>query len=164
MWRPDFPYLERRGALMPGVHRSLCVYSYVHRGTPERPGLVLGLNRGGSCRGVAFRVDDADWPDVVAYLRGREQVTMVYHESVRRVMLDGIPPEKTRALCYVVDRRHEQFAGDLPVDAMVEIIAAGRGKSGENPDYVFNTVDHLRETGIADHKLYEIERRLRERP
>ena len=71
MWRPGFAHTDRQPAHLTGLHRSLCVYSYVHRGTPNRPGLVLGLNHGGACRGVAFKVADADWPDVVAYLRGQ---------------------------------------------------------------------------------------------
>ncbi|MGH6873719.1 MAG: gamma-glutamylcyclotransferase, partial [Aestuariivirgaceae bacterium] len=78
MWQPGFDYEERRRAMLNGLHRSLCVYSHVHRGTPERPGLVMGLDRGGSCRGVAFRIKEERWDGIMAYLRAREQVTMVY--------------------------------------------------------------------------------------
>ncbi len=84
------PFKERINALTFGYRRSLCVRSYVHRGTPEQPGLVLGLDRGGSCKGVAFRVADRDWPDVLGYLRERELVTNVYFEkSLPLVLLDG---------------------------------------------------------------------------
>ena len=75
MWKPGFEHIEARPALLRGAHRQLCVYSYVHRGTPERPGLVLGLDRGGACRGLAFKVADECWSDVLDYLRAREQVT-----------------------------------------------------------------------------------------
>src|SRR5690606_16263770 len=87
MWRPGFDYEERREAVLYGAHRRLCIYSHFHRGTPERPGLVLGLDRGGSCRGIAYRVAAADYTAVLDYLRGREQVTGVYREVTRRVRL-----------------------------------------------------------------------------
>src|ERR1700748_1582132 len=82
MWRPGFEFVERIPARLIGLHRALCVYSFVHRGTPERPGLVLGLDRGGMCRGIAFRVSAALRDQTVAYLRAREQVTTVYLERV----------------------------------------------------------------------------------
>src|SRR5687767_8101396 len=78
IWRPGFDFIERAPARLIGAHRALCVLSHVHRGTPERPGLVLGLDRGGACRGVAFRVAGAHRAETIAYLRSREQVTMVY--------------------------------------------------------------------------------------
>jgi cation transport regulator ChaC len=86
MWRPGFAFVERHLATVHGFHRSLCVYSHVHRGTAARPGLVLGLDRGGSCRGVAFKVAALDREATIAYLREREQVTMVYREVVLRAL------------------------------------------------------------------------------
>src|SRR5579864_7424696 len=83
MWRPGFQFVERLPARLIGEHRALCVYSFVHRGTPEKPGLVLGLDRGGACRGVAFRVTATKRAATVEYLRAREQVTSVYREAMR---------------------------------------------------------------------------------
>src|SRR5256714_13019057 len=98
MWRPGFEFLERIPARLIGEHRALCVYSFVHRGTPEKPGLVLGLDRGGACRGVAFRVAEKKRADVVAYLRAREQVTSVYREVMRSVWLGNDPSQPVSPL------------------------------------------------------------------
>jgi cation transport protein ChaC len=158
VWRPGFPFVERRLATMAGAHRSLCVYSWVHRGTPERPGLVLGLDRGGACRGVAFRVATEHRNAVMGYLRGREQVTAVYLERERDVrFLDG---SAARAVSYFVDRRHAQYAGKLDEDAQFEIVATAEGRSGANRDYVLNTARHLGELGIADPPLARLALRL----
>ena len=89
MWRPGFEFIEQVPARLIGEHRALCVYSFVHRGTPEKPGLVLGLDRGGACRGIAFRVAAKHAPHTVAYLRAREQVTTVYREVMRSVWLEN---------------------------------------------------------------------------
>jgi len=163
MWRPDFPFLERRMARLLGAHRSLCVYSWVHRGTPERPGLVLGLDRGGSCSGVAFRVAPEDREAVIAALREREQVTAVYLERTRPVRLvggdgaAGVVP----ALVYLVDRGHPQYAGVLDASTQLSIVAGAHGRSGANRDYVLSTHDHLVELGVKDERLAWLAERLR---
>lgn len=160
MWRPGFAHLETAPALLHGVHRSLCIFSHVHRGTPQRPGLVLGLDRGGSCRGVAFRVGAADRDTVLAYLRTREQATKVYLERWRKLRLGDARGPETMALCYVVDRTHTQYAGELSLDEQVRLVCGGRGQSGANPDYVLNTSRHLRDMGIRDHRLEALAARL----
>src|SRR5579864_7602488 len=113
MWRPGFEFVEQVPARLIGEHRALCVYSFDHRGTPEKPGLVLGLDRGGACRGIAFRVTAARRGEVVDYLRGREQTTHVYREVMRSVWLENGAGERISALAYVVDRGHVQYAGRL---------------------------------------------------
>jgi cation transport protein ChaC len=151
MWRPGFGYVERQLAWLRGYHRALCIYSHVHRGTPERPGLVLGLDRGGSCRGVAFRVEAAKADATTAYLRAREQVTSVYVERRVRLRLDD--GREVEALTYVVDRGHVQYAGKLPLDKILEYVRSGVGQSGENPAYVLNTHRHLAELSLRDDVL-----------
>ncbi len=94
MWRPGFEFIEQVPARLIGEHRALCVYSFDHRGTPEKPGLVLGLDRGGACRGVAFRVAAKQRDDVVDYLRSREQTTHVYREVMRSVWLENEARER----------------------------------------------------------------------
>lgn len=152
-WRPGFDYVEKRRALMRGAHRSLCIYSVHHRGTRDRPGLVLGLDRGGSCWGTAYRVAGRLRDDVIAYLRSREQVTPVYKEAWRRVLLDGCAKAAVEAVCYVVDRSHGQYAGRLPISEQLRLVRQGVGAGGPNPDYIENTVLHFEEIGIEDDRL-----------
>ena len=161
MWRPGFDYVERIDARLIGAHRALCVYSFVHRGTPERPGLVLGLDRGGACRGIAFRVAAAKRAETVAYLRSREQVTMVYREFVRPVRLKINPERVVPALCYMVDRSHPQYAGRLTLEQQVHHVRQGHGQSGNNRDYVIATVGALEELGYRETELHLLAERLK---
>ena len=158
MWRPDFPYVERIEARLVGAHRALCVYSFVHRGTPERPGLVLGLDRGGACRGIAYRVAAAERTATVVYLRAREQVTSVYRECTRPIQLAD--DRRVPALCYVVDRGHVQYAGRLTLDQQLHHVRQAHGRSGANRDYVVATVRVLEELGYRETELHRLAGRL----
>jgi cation transport protein ChaC len=161
MWRPGFDFLERAEARLIGAHRALCVYSFVHRGTPERPGLVLGLDHGGTCRGIAYRVAAAKRGETVAYLRAREQVTMVYREGTRRIWLSGDPERPVPALCYLVDRSHPQYAGRLSLDAQLHHVRQGHGKSGANRDYVIATVAAMEALGVRESQLHLLAEQLK---
>jgi cation transport protein ChaC len=156
MWRPGFDVVERVPARLIGLHRALCVFSFVHRGTPEKPGLVLGLDRGGMCRGIAFRVAAAKREKTIAYLRDREQVTSVYVETVRRIELEDPARRQVRALTYVVDRGHVQYAGRLSVEHSVHYVRQGHGRSGQNRDYVIETVRALEALGYRETDLHRI--------
>ena len=162
MWRPGFEYEERRPARLRGYHRAFCVYSHVHRGTPEKPGLVFGLDAGGACRGVAFRVEARRAEDVRRYLQAREQVTLVYRDVMKPVELvdDG---SRVEALCFIVDRAHEQYAGRIDFETQVRLIAEGEGRSGKNPDYLESTVRHLDEVGLSDEGLTRLWRAVEQR-
>jgi cation transport protein ChaC len=158
MWRPGFEVIAAVPATMSGMHRSLCVYSWVHRGTRHRPGLVFGLDAGGSCKGMAFRVAGETRENVLTYLRQRELVTNVYHEVERIIKLeDG---ERVEAIAYVVDRKHNQYAGNLSLDELVKNVHGAVGQSGKNEDYIFSTVLHLRELAIHDARLEQLVERL----
>lgn len=156
IWRPGFEFEERVPARLVGEHRALCVYSFVHRGTPEQPGLVLGLDRGGACRGIAFRVAEKNRADVVAYLRAREQVTSVYREVMRSVWLENEARERVSALTYVVDRGHVQYAGRLSLADQHRHVLQGHGQSGANRDYVTATVKAIEAEGFRDTQLHQL--------
>lgn len=151
IWNPGFVYRSAQLGLLRGAHRALSIISHHYRGTPERPGLVFGLSRGGSCRGMAFEVEAAQWPEVRGYLDARELVTNVYRDVMRPVVLaDG---RRVSALAYVVDERHEQYAGPLSVEEQLAMVRAGVGSAGPNVDYVLNTARHLEQLGIRDRAL-----------
>ena len=161
MWRPGFDFVESRQARLPGMHRSLCVYSWVHRGTRDRPGLVLGLDHGGACNGLGFRVSGKHRQSVVDYLREREQVTNVYLEPWRRI--DFADGGRATALTYIVDRSHDQYAGKLSLATQIDMVRSAIGKSGANPDYVISTASRLSELGIHDTVLFAISAQLKHR-
>jgi len=154
IWNPGFAFRRTEKALLRGAHRSLSIYSHRHRGTPERPGLVFGLSRGGSCLGVAFEVDEANWPSVFAYLQAREQDRGVYREAWRNIVLET--GETVRALAYLVNEHHAQFAGRLDLARQVELVRSGHGESGANIEYVRRTAQHLLKLGIRDRTLLAI--------
>ena len=148
MWNPGFAFEERQTARLHGYRRSLCIWSSVYRGTLEKPGLVLGLDRGGSCRGVAFRVKGSNHGEVIGYLRERELVTNVYKERIVPVSLAA--GHKVSAVTYVADPLHEQYAGSLSVEDCARVVSTSVGRSGPNTDYVVNTIQHLADIGIRD--------------
>lgn len=151
MWRPGFPFAERRAATLHGRRRAFCIYSVHHRGTYQRPGLVLGLAPGGATRGAAYRVDEADWAQAYAYLLEREQPTETYIEARRHVRLeDG---RRVEAVTFLSDVNHPQWAGALSLERQAQLIRGATGLSGRNVDYLADLVDHLREMGVRDRAM-----------
>jgi cation transport protein ChaC len=164
MWRPGFEFIEQAPARLIGEHRALCVYSFDHRGTPEKPGLVLGLDRGGACRGIAFRIAAIRRSDTVKYLRDREQTTHVYREVMRSVWLENEARQRVSALTYVVDRGHVQYAGRLSLPEQLRHVQQGHGRSGNNRDYVLSTVKSIEAQGFRDEQLHQLAMMLRDDP
>jgi cation transport protein ChaC len=156
MWRPGFAFIEQVPARLIGEHRALCVYSFDHRGTPEKPGLVLGLDRGGACRGIAFRVAARKRFETIGYLRSREQTTNVYREVTRSVWLENEARVRVSALAYVVDRGHVQYAGRLSLAEQLRHVQQGHGRSGNNRDYVLSTVKSIEAQGFRDDQLHQL--------
>src|SRR3954466_4240963 len=151
MWRPGFPFVERQAATLAGRRRAFCIYSVHHRGTYERPGLVLGLAPGGSTRGMAYRVAPKDADEVHAYLMEREQPTETYIEARRTVRLaDG---RRVECLVFLSDVKHPQWAGALSLERQAELITGATGLSGRNVDYLRDLVEHLEQEGVRDRSM-----------
>ena len=151
IWRPGFSFIHSEAARLEGWHRALCVLSHKYRGTPECLGLVFGLDEGGHCNGVAFEVADADWSKTLAYLQERELVTQVYREISLPLELSG--GRCVRALTYVVDREHGQYAGPIGVEETLKYVRQGQGEAGSCIEYVKNTAQHLHALGVPDPEL-----------
>jgi cation transport protein ChaC len=160
IWRPGFAHAGSHPALLKGFHRRFCLWSHRYRGTPEAPGLVLGLDRGGACRGVAFRVPGRHAAEVLRYLDDRELpdgAEVVYHRRVLPVrLLDAPGAAPVPAVTYVANRRCRLFVAHLAPEQAAATIARGVGQMGANRDYLLNTVQHLEAMGVKDAGLARI--------
>ena len=159
MWNPGFAYTERQPAILDGYHRAFCIYSHHYRGTAETPGLVLGLDTGGMCRGAAFRVAEADWPAVVTYLDERELIGYAYTPA--RVTLDLDDGRKVAARTYVADHHHDHYAGALDDHHTLRLILSAGGVSGSNADYAVNLIRELEAHGVSDPHQHNLLARVR---
>jgi cation transport protein ChaC len=153
MWRPAFAFEEAVHARITGWRRCFCIYSVHHRGTPERLGMVLGLDRGGACEGMAYRIAAPRAAAIRAYLRAREQVSGVYREAFLPVELEHRASKEVTALAFIAERAHPAYAGRLPLALQARLIRGGKGLSGANLDYLVSTVRHLAELGIREREL-----------
>jgi glutathione-specific gamma-glutamylcyclotransferase len=155
MWRPDFEFVKSVSGTITGYHRRLSIISHHYRGTPEKPGLVLGLDVGGSCVGVLYEVERKKWSDVLVYIRKRELISEAYREVVEKVQL--VEQKKTiQAVTYVVNHDHEQFFAPQQFEKSLAMVKQGHGLAGSCVDYVLNTVAHLHGFGIYEAELEEI--------
>ncbi len=160
IWNPCFHFVERRVVTVPGWHRRFCLWTSIGRGSPERPGLMLGLEPGGSCRGVAFRIAEAEVESELDIVWRREMVTAAYRPTWVTAHGAG---ETVRAIAFTINRAHPRYAGRLAEERIVEALATARGPVGACCDYLFNTVAHLEELGVPDRRLAALCRQVRER-
>ena len=160
VWNPGFPFVESHLAVLDGYHRSFCMWSIHHRGTREKPGLVLALDAldGAQCEGVAFGVASDHADQTLAELRERELISSAYLEKWLNLRLAN--GEQVEAVTYVVDTAHEQYCGGLAPERQAEVIAAAHGGRGPNHEYLANTARHLRELGLHDDELDWLESRV----
>jgi len=157
LWNPLFPFAECRPAMLRGLHRRFCLYSLATRGTPEQPGLVLGLDRGGACTGVAYRLPAPVAMDELHLLWRREMVTSAY--IPRWVdLFDGAGERFGAGLAFTIDQTSAQYVGALPDNEIVRRLATAKGSLGSAADYLFQTRDGLREHGIPDADLERLAR------
>jgi glutathione-specific gamma-glutamylcyclotransferase len=150
MWRPGFVHDGATRAQLVGMHRALCVFSVHYRGTNFRPGLVFGLQAGGACEGMVFRVAPERAAETIAYLNEREMVTGVYRARHRPVQLADGSHRQVQALCYVADPTHPQSAAGLALAEQARVVGGSRGSAGRNIDYVLSTLQHLQAMTIRD--------------
>lgn len=157
MWNPEMAFAETRPAVLHGWHRRFCLYSRDYRGTPERPGLVLGLDRGGSCRGLARRLPPEALAAAIDRLWAREMAGQVYDMTPVAV---ATPQGKVAAHAFTVRRDNLDYAGRLSFERVAEIVSLAAGGRGTGRDYLANTVRHLDELGIRDKLLHRLHRRV----
>jgi len=162
MWRPGFEFAERRRATLHGRQRALCVRTVHHRGTAERPGLVMGLKPGGACIGIAYRIAAEHAEAVAAYLRERElDHYPVYRESAVAIELDD--GREVSATTYLPRAGHPDFLPGLSLEEQLEIVRRAEGVSGSNADYVLRAARALRELGIDEPAIFAAEAALKGR-
>jgi len=147
LWNPLFPFSESRPATLHGVHRRFCLWSKASRGTCDQPGLVLGLEPGGSCRGVVYRLPEAEVRAELTLLWRREMVTGAYHPRWMRVRSGT---RTLTALAFVVDRAHPQYAGELSLREQAKVLSCAAGALGSSADYLEHTRVSLITHGIID--------------
>jgi glutathione-specific gamma-glutamylcyclotransferase len=157
IWNPLFHYAERRPALVHGLHRRFCLWSRMGRGSPEQPGLMLALEHGGRCHGFVFRIPAAQVRTELTLIWRREMTIGSYYARWIRARAGG---ETVRALSFVINRRARHYAGKLPTDEVVRILASASGRLGSAADYLFQTVDCLRSHGVNDSPLFELAQRV----
>ena len=154
MWRPGFAYEEARHARLTGYRRCFCIYSVYHRGTARRPGLVLGLDRGGACEGIAYRLAPQQVESELGLLWNREMLAGIYQPAwIPTTLRDG---RTVTSITFVVDTAHCQYCGDLPIDRAAHHIAFAEGRRGACRDYLANTAAHARALHIHDPYIEEL--------
>ncbi|WP_372573849.1 gamma-glutamylcyclotransferase [Ruegeria jejuensis] len=161
LWNPGFPVARSEVATLHGYARSFCMSSIHHRGTEEKPGLVLALDEvdGSHCRGLALSVQAGHEDRTLAELRERELISSAYLERMLEVDLEG--GERVTAVTYVIDPHHVQYCGGLALEDQARIIANAVGGRGPNTDYLYNTAEHLAEIGLNDPDLDWLTTRVR---
>lgn len=159
IWRPEFDYVERRHALLHGYHRALCLWSRVNRGTPDNPGLVFGLDAGGSCRGVVFRIDADQAPEIMDALWRREMPSGAY---IPRWLNCRTEDGTVSALTFTMNRNTDAYVRELPQEHLLHIVRNAHGSYGPCIDYVLETADALMRHDIVDKRLSALARSLRQ--
>jgi cation transport protein ChaC len=154
MWSPGFSYKQKALGRIHGYHRALCILSTRYRGTKRKPGLVMGLCRGGSCWGMAYRVHAERVRHALARLWQREMPRRVYAPRLLQVQLG--PGRQVRALAFLADPTHPAYVRELDLHGRARLVAQGIGQRGPCMDYIRNTLEHMHELGVNDPHLERI--------
>ncbi len=153
IWSPTFNFVEQAVAELPNCSRKFCLWAHTGRGSPERPGLWLGLDTGGSCTGIAFRVDNSERDYETLLLWRREMISGAYMPRVLPVLIDG---QEKACICLLANKSHKRYAGELPFEKIVECIATGYGHLGTCQEYLFNLIEKLDSEGVHDQPMHEL--------
>ncbi len=161
LWNPGFPVARREHATLHGYARSFCMRSIHHRGTEENPGLVLALDEhpDACCKGLALAVASGHEERTLEELRERELISSAYVEMMLDAHLGS--GQTVTAVTYVIDPDHVQYCGGLPLEEQAQIIARAVGGRGPNPEYLYNTAEHLSQIGLHDPDLEWLAQRVR---
>ena len=154
MWNPGFDFEDSQPARLFGYSRKLCLWSVKYRGTPENPGLVVGLVRGGSCVGIAYRINDHHQGEVFDYLYERELANHVYQPVAKYLYLKD--HTMVTALTFVSRSDHKQYATAMPEYQIVSIVRKACGPMGSNEEYILNMVKHLDLFGVCNSQLHRV--------
>ncbi|CAM5485982.1 gamma-glutamylcyclotransferase [Alcaligenes faecalis] len=153
IWRPDFEFAEQRQALLRGYHRALCLWSRINRGTPEQPGLVFGLDVGGSCRGMAFRIPAESVPQVFDALWLREMPSGAY---IPRWLRCRTSQGDIRALVFTMNRKTDAYVPRMPDEQLRQVVYSAQGTNGPCIEYVMETASALQRSKILDKRLQSV--------
>lgn len=153
IWRPEFDFLEQRHARLHGYHRSLCLWSHINRGTPERPGVVFGLDNGGSCRGMAFRIAGHEVPEAFDALWRREMPSGAY---IPRWLPCHTEHGMVNALVFVMNRSYQGYVPRMPLEQLIHVIYGAHGINGPCIEYVMETAEALKRSKIEDKRLQSL--------
>lgn len=159
IWNPAFDFVEQRIGRVHGYHRRYCIISQTGRGSPDRPGMMLGLDRGGSCHGVVYRIAPDKVDEELDIIWSREMVARGYDPRWVRVWT---PRGPVHAIAFIVRHDFDRYTGKLPEEQMAQMIATGAGWLGSCAEYLHNTVQHLNALGLPDAQLRRLDRRVRE--
>lgn len=158
MWNPAFHFVERRPGLLKGFHRRFCLWTPLGRGTPERPGLTLALEPGGSCHGIAYRIAAELRETELGIVWNREMLGRAYRPRWVRLASDA---GEVRAVTFTINRGHERYAGRLSDHAVADCLSQARGMIGTCREYLEHTVANLDAMGVADGTMHRLLRQVR---
>jgi len=161
IWNPALYFTEKKRGTVHGYHRRFCLWSTIGRGSPSRPGLMLGLERGGSCKGIFYKIDRREIRTELDIVFRRELITAAYRPTWVSARVLGKSPFK--AIAFVINRAHNRYAGMLDDETVIQTIADAKGTLGSCSDYLYETVLQLENLGMPDRRLASIARHVRQK-
>ena len=161
IWNPALYFTEKKRGTVHGYHRRFCLWSTIGRGSPSRPGLMLGLERGGSCKGIFYKIDRREIRTELDIVFRRELITAAYRPTWVSARILGKSPFK--AIAFVINRDHNRYAGMLDDETVIQTIADAKGTLGSCSDYLYETVLQLENLGMPDRHLASIARHVRQK-